>query len=169
MNKLDILIKMFAAFVNARPTEATYAVYLEVLADVPREALQVIVNQVLSSPVEFPPSPGQLKDAWLRSQGKLSPVDGAARGWLAVQEALKTVPAAKLDDPIARDVVKAMGGMTAIRRSETPQYDRRDFLRLYDEMAKGVDAEDRQRTDYKALSDNSRLLEARDESSSEGD
>jgi len=158
MNKMDLLKTMFAAFPNSKPTEATYGVYLEVLQEIPVVALAALVKQSVSQPTDFPPSAGSLLDLWRRANGNLPPIGGAARGWLSVLESLKTKPASPLADPIAKEAVRALGGISVLRASENPGMDRAHFFRIYEELAAARAAEARDTTEFKALS-SGRLLE----------
>lgn len=73
MNKLDLLKNLFAAFPSSHPTEQTFNVYLETLADVPFEKLEAAAKQIIRDGGAFPPSVGDLIKIIKLAPGASSP------------------------------------------------------------------------------------------------
>lgn len=167
MDRLDIIKKLFAAYPNSKPEEATHAVYLEVLHDIPLEELAVIVRQIVSTPGAFPPSAGDTRDLWLRSKGLLPDVDAAERAWASATAAMRGVGSygvPRFKDPLVAEVVKTMGWQT-LCASDNPEADRAHFMRIYNAYAKRKTEQARMTTSYKQLVDSNRnaLLERKDD------
>lgn len=163
MDKVQSITNLFLGFPNAKLDPPVLAVYLMVLKEVPAEELEVLVMQCLSRPGAFPPSAGDLLDQWRTMKGAIPGADAAVRGWLAVLESLRSFPATVLKDPIAVETVKAMGGISTLRRSETPSLDRRDFIRMYEAIARAKTEEARETAEYKRLAGGGKLLERKDD------
>lgn len=152
MDRLGVIQKLFAAYPNTTASAATFAVYLEVFEDVPVEELHAVVMQCIREGSSFPPSSGQVFERWRIMHSPISP-DMAVQGWLSVVDSLKSIPATPLNDPIAREAVKALGGISEIRRSENPGMDRAHFFRIYAELARSAADEQRLSSEYKQLRD----------------
>lgn len=157
MDKLAIIQKLFAAYPNTTASAATFAVYLEVLAELTAEQLNTVVMQCIREGGSFPPSAGQVMQKW---QAAIAPpTEGAERGWLSVQMAMRDplnyVPepspfVPNFRDPLVAKVVAAMGWYN-LRMSETPRVDQAQFTKMYNAFAERAAAERNFSTDYKQL------------------
>lgn len=158
MDKLSVIQKLFAAYPNTTAGTATYAVYLEVLAEIPGEELNVVVMQCIREAGSFPPSAGQVFERWRNMHSPVSP-DLAAQGWLSVQRALRDPatysptpegPMPKFRDPIVAKAVEALGWHN-LRLSENQVADRAQFVRFYEMFARSESAEQRLSLEYRQL------------------
>lgn len=159
MDKLAVIQKLFAAYPNTTAGPATYAVYLEVLAELTTEQLHTVVMQCIREGGNFPPSAGAVMQKW---QAAIAPpTEGAERGWLSVQMAMRDplnyVPepspfVPKFRDPLVGKVVAAMGWYN-LRMSEQPRVDQAQFVKMYNAFAERATAERNLSTDYKQLRD----------------
>lgn len=103
---------LFGAYPNTQPNEMTYAAYLEVFKDVPKEELWPLITQDMTSPGAFPPSAGDLKELWRKAKGLLPPDDGAMRCIESIKAAIKGTGSwgtPKFKDAVTQRVVKAYG------------------------------------------------------------
>lgn len=163
IDRLGLIQKLFAAFPNATATDATLATYLETLAEIPSDELDIIVRQCIRDGGNFPPSAGQVLRTWLAA---MSPViEGAERGWLSVQNAMRDpinytpeptafVPAFR--DPIVRKVVAAMGWYN-LRMGDEPRVDQAQFIRMYNAFAEREERNSHLLPEYKLLQSSATL------------
>lgn len=163
MDKIAVILKLFAGYPNMTATIATQAVYLEVLAEVPTDELHTVVMQCLREGGAFPPSAGQVLQRWLSAYS--APVQGAERGWLSVQMAMRDPcnyvpePSAfvpRFKDPLVGKVVAAMGWYN-LRMSEQPRVDQAQFIKMYDAFAAREAGELKLSDEFKALRDRKQL------------
>lgn len=160
MDKLEIVQKLFAAYPNTTASAATFAVYLEVLAELTPEQLNTVVMQCIREGGSFPPSAGQVMQKWHAATAQ--PTEGAERGWLSVQMAMRDphnyVPepspfVPNFRDPLVGKVVAAMGWYN-LRMSEQPRVDQAQFVRMYNAFVERASIERNFSTEYKQLQSN---------------
>lgn len=152
MDSLGIVQKLFAAYPNTAPTKGTFAVYLEVLQEVPIDELNAVVMQCVREGGGFPPSAGQVYERWRNMRSPVKP-DLAQQGWESVTKAIAGVgmwgtPAFK--DPIVKRVVDAFGWLN-LCMSDNQMADRAQFVKFYESFARQVAEEERLSADYKRL------------------
>lgn len=141
MDRLELVEKLFAAYPNTTPSEVTFGVYVEILADIPLDDLNTVILQCIREGGAFPPSAGQLRERWrtLTQPAQLAITDA----WAMVMAEMRRVgswgtPA--FADPLVDRVVRAMGWLT-LCQSEDGMADRAHFLKLYgDLLARGEQA-----------------------------
>lgn len=158
--KAEVIIKkLFAMFPNGNSTPAMVLGYMERLAGIPVNELEVVVNQCIDTS-EFLPTVAKLKETHRQLFATASP-DLAAEGWLAVQRAMHDPstwspnpegPPPRFKDPIVQRAVEALGWHT-LRMSENPHADRAQFVKFYEAFARNVTSEERLTTEFKQLRD----------------
>lgn len=162
MDKINMLQVLFGAYPNTQPNEMTYAAYLEVFKDVPKEELWPLVLQNISNPGAFPPSAGDLLELWRQAKGQLPPQDGAEQAMEAIGRAVWRVGyvgSPTFDDPITERVVRAYGWLK-ICQSENPETVYAQLRKMYEGFARGAASQARLTTEYKRLvEDTSKRLE----------
>lgn len=154
MDRVSILQELFAAFPNITATAATFAVYTKVLASIPLVELEVVVSQILSEPLKFPPTPGEILEKYRLMRG-IGETGNAAQGWLSVQRGMAGTYAPevpKFKDPIVAKVVEAMG-MHNLRMSEQPRIDQAQFFKLYEAFANAETESKRLTAEFRELKD----------------
>lgn len=160
MDRLQIIQKLFAAYPSTTASPATYAVYTELLGDIPGDELNAVVNQCLMDGGNFPPTIASLRERWRNMHSPTSP-DKAADGWLAVQRAMRDPasysptpegPPPKFSDPLVQKAVEALGWHN-LRLSENVMADRAQFVRFYQMFAGNEAGEQRLSTEYRQLRD----------------
>lgn len=134
MDRLGLIEKLFAAYPSATPSEATFAVYLEALADIPLHELGVVVLQCVREGNGFPPSAGQVFERWrtLTAPSQL----GVSDAWGMVQAEIRRVGSwgkPEFADPLVTRVVATMGWLE-LCQSETGMADRAHFMKLYGDL-----------------------------------
>ena len=152
-----VLKKLFVMFPNSNSTPQMVLGYIERLASIPVDELEVVVNQCIDTS-EFLPTVAKLKETHRQLFSAVSP-DMAAEGWLSVQRAMRDPatyspdpegPSPKFRDPLVQRAVAALGWHN-LRMSENPVADRAQFLKLYEAFARNVTSEERLTTEFKQL------------------
>lgn len=163
MDRLAVIEKLFAAYPNTTANKATFAVYLEVLEEIPLAELNTVVMQCIREGGSFPPSAGQVMQRWIAANSP--PALGAEQGWLSVQMAMRDpcnyVPepspfVPKFKDPIVGKVVAAMGWYN-LRMSEQPRVDQAQFIKMYDAFAAREVSERQLSNDFKQLRESNQV------------
>lgn len=134
----DLWERLLAAFPSAKVNEGTSAVYLELLKDLEPEQLRAAIAQVASShQYATLPTIAQIREAagCLGDQTAETAMDiyGATMRELSVARAEGRIPQL---DPIAREVVTAMGGSWALLTSDNGPADRAQFRDTYNAKLK---------------------------------
>lgn len=160
MDRLGVIQKLFAAYPNTTASAATFAVYLEVLQEVPGDELNAVVMQTIREGGGFPPSAGQVFERWRNMHSPVSP-DLAAQGWVSVQRAMRDPanysptpegPMPKFKDPLVAKAVEALGWHN-LRLSENAMADRAQFLKFYQMFATSEVSEQRLSPEFRQLRD----------------
>ena len=89
MNTSGVLKQLFAVYPNAKISDATIAMYVRILQDIPADELQVVVDQAVCNSNGFLPDPGQLRKLYkgFTSIGRQS----YSEAWESVQRAIRGV------------------------------------------------------------------------------
>lgn len=134
MDRLALIEKLFAAYPSTTPSAATFAVYLEVLAEIPLGELNTVVLQCIREGGAFPPAAGQVYERWrtLTAPAQL----GVSDAWGMVQSEIRRVGSwgkPEFSDPVVGRVVAQMGWLE-LCQSENGMADRAHFMRLYGDL-----------------------------------
>lgn len=134
MNVTGILRQLFAAYPNTAVTPETVAMYVRLLADIPPDELQTVVDQAVAT-CRFLPTIAELRDMRhnLHHANRLTWADA----WDTVQREIRRIGSyglPKFDDELTERAVKAMGWKT-LCASENPATDRAQFRDMYQAMA----------------------------------
>jgi hypothetical protein len=114
VNIRKVLAKLSKAFPSRQYSDAEFeelaVIWLEVLGDVPDEALLVAAKEYLLSDAKFAPAPGQLRTRAIELCG-LDTSEMAERAWLESKEQIYS--GEKISDPIAKIAWERAGGIAA--------------------------------------------------------
>lgn len=144
MNDLHFVLKqLFMAYPNSRIEEATVAVYVRLLSDIPPSELQTVVDQAIVE-CTFLPTVAELRQRHRAlTHTLLAPT--AADGWGEVEREIRRIGrygTPHFDDPLTARVVAMMGWLN-LCNSETPGVERAHFLRMYESLANRQESLDR--------------------------
>jgi len=134
MNTSGVLKQLFAVYPNAKVSEATIAMYVRILQDIPTEELQVVVDQAVCNSNGFLPDPGQLRRLYkgFTAIGRQS----YSEAWESVQRAIRGVGAygvPKFQNDFTATVVRRMG-WKELCASENPGNDLARFRDIYNDL-----------------------------------
>lgn len=136
MNDIEATLSMlFSCYPNTAITEATVAMYVRLLADIPPSELQTVVDQCIASG-KFLPTIAELRDKW-HSLTRTLCQPSATEGWDEVQRQIRAVGyigTPTFANPITARLVKTMG-WRELCASENVIADRAHFLRMYEQLA----------------------------------
>jgi hypothetical protein len=136
---------LVAAFPHSKPADRAMELYAEYLADIPADALRASVRQAIAT-CRFMPTIAELRDACRAVSGgsdESTALVAYGRTMEELSQARGESRAARLDDPIAREVVKALGGGHYLLSSDSRSTDRAHFVHAYRELAERRAAEER--------------------------
>lgn len=153
-----ILKQLFVGFPSTEISEATVAVYLRLLADIPPAELQVIVDQCLVE-CKFLPTVAELRERHRTLTATHSQLT-AAEAWGLVMGELRRVGsygAPSFTDARTAQVVRTMG-WRELCISEQPGVDRAQFMRMYDQLTTRDEQDQRLLPQARALANSRRLL-----------
>lgn len=134
MNTSGVLKQLFAVYPNAKVSEATIAMYVRILQDIPVEDLQVVVDQAICNSNGFLPDPGQLRRLYksFTSIGRQS----YSEAWESVQRAIRGVGPygiPKFKNELTATVVRRMG-WKELCASENQGNDLARFRDIYNDL-----------------------------------
>lgn len=133
MNREAILSQLFAAYPGSKATLETVAMYDRLLADIPADELQAVVDQAISTS-EFLPTIARIRDIHYKLHN--STALGYAEAWENVQREMRRIGSygqPVFPDDITARIVKTMG-WRALCASENAATDRAQFRDMYNDM-----------------------------------
>lgn len=126
--------KLLMAFPSRQYSDKEFAelasIWVDVLADVPDDALALAAKEYFQSDAKFAPAPGQLRTRAVEIMG----LDGDAVAETAWQKILDLVRSHDpCDDPLALIAMQRAGGLEAFRNSPTEDehWYKERFIRAY--------------------------------------
>ena len=134
INRAGVMAQLFSCYPNTQVTTETTSMYDRLLADIPTDELQTVVDQAIAES-EFLPTIAKLREMYrkLDSIGRLTWADA----WEAVQKEIRRIgvyQAPKFSDPITVRVVATMGWRN-LCVSEQPDTIRAQFRQMYEAFA----------------------------------
>lgn len=129
-----VLKQLFAAYPGNKATEGTVAIYFRLLADIPPESLQTVVDQCIAT-CKFLPTVAEIRDEWhnlTRKIGQLS----ATEAWASVLSEIRRIGyigVPYFTDALTAQVVKTLG-WRELCASENQVADRAHFMRMYEQL-----------------------------------
>lgn len=134
-NITPIIRQLFSSYPHAQASDGTIAQYIRLLATIPAEALQTVVDQAVVD-CKFLPTIAEIFERYRALSGGLNEAT-AAEGWGSVEKAIRRVTrygTPRFKDPLVARVVEMMGWLN-LCNSEQPAVDRAQFMRMYNEIA----------------------------------
>lgn len=134
INRAGVMAQLFSCYPNTQITTETTSMYDRLLADIPTDELQTVVDQAIAES-KFLPTIAELREIHrkLDNVGRLTWADA----WEQVQVLVRkhgVYKAPQFGDPITSRVV-AMMGWRNICTSEQPDTVRAQFRQMYEALA----------------------------------
>lgn len=139
MTNMTILKQLAAAYANTEVTMPTIAVYDRLLADIPPDDLQTVVDQCLAE-CKFLPTIAEIRERYHALTRKLGQ-PSASEAWGEVTQQIRAVGyigTPTFANPVTAQVVKMMGWRD-LCLGENMVADRAHFMKMYDQVVERGD------------------------------
>lgn len=123
--------KTRTSYPDAESIARASLMYARVLADLPLEPLRQAVAQCLAR-CEWFPTPAEIRAAVEAADDLECPT--AIEGWEEALRAMRSEGIYRWENPLARRVAEAVGGIYNLRMSTKPGVDRAHFVAAYNEL-----------------------------------